>query len=142
MLDAHPGAMRGLPASENLAPDPVENTRTYRHFHRLGVSGKAVEGAETCPEFVGALYRGRSAKKAWPPATRGLRGWRRAMPGRDVELFEALAGDLLSELGYERSARSSSPEIEDVAERRRTWWEGNRSRKREQRGQAARNRGA
>ena len=37
------------------------------------------------------------------PPTKGLRDWRRQMPREDVALFEAIAGDLLEELGYEPS---------------------------------------
>ena len=36
------------------------------------------------------------------PVTAGLRDWRRDMPEADIALVEAVAGDLLSELGYER----------------------------------------
>jgi hypothetical protein len=36
------------------------------------------------------------------PPTPGLRDWRRDMAPGDVAVFETLAGDLLSELGYER----------------------------------------
>ncbi len=35
------------------------------------------------------------------PPTAGLRDWRTQMTGEDVEAFEAVAGDLLRELGYE-----------------------------------------
>lgn len=41
------------------------------------------------------------ASAARPP-TPGLRDWRSQMPARDVLAFEAVAGRLLSELGYER----------------------------------------
>lgn len=37
------------------------------------------------------------------PPTPGLRDWRSNMTKGDLEIFEALAGDLLSELGYERA---------------------------------------
>ncbi len=46
---------------------------------------------------------GLSTKKAWLPPTPGLRDWRSQMPPEDVERFEAAAGDLLDELGYERA---------------------------------------
>ena len=36
------------------------------------------------------------------PLTPGLRNWREEMPDQQVRAFEAVAGDLLSELGYER----------------------------------------
>jgi hypothetical protein len=35
------------------------------------------------------------------PPTRGVRDWRTQMSGEDVAAFEAIAGDLLGELGYE-----------------------------------------
>jgi hypothetical protein len=46
---------------------------------------------------------GLSAKHAWLPITPGLRDWRTQMAAEDVERFEAVAGDLLGELGYERA---------------------------------------
>jgi hypothetical protein len=39
----------------------------------------------------------------WLPITAGLRDWRTQMPAEAVERFEALAGDLLGELGYPRA---------------------------------------
>jgi hypothetical protein len=64
-----------------------------------------------------------SAKDAWRPATPGLRDWRTQMAKRDVELFEALAGDLLADLGYERSFSEFSPEVAAIAGRCRRWWD-------------------
>ena len=72
---------------------------------------------------------GLSAKKAWLPPTAGLRNWHVDMPARDRELFEALAGDLLSELGYERSVDHVSAEVAVLAERCRRWWDGDRARR-------------
>jgi len=54
---------------------------------------------------------GGSAKSNWLPPVQGLRDWRRQMPTRDVELFEALAGDLLRQLGYELTTPRISPSI-------------------------------
>jgi hypothetical protein len=45
-----------------------------------------------------------TAKKAWKPVTRGLRSWRAHMSYADVVSFEAAAGELLEELGYDRAA--------------------------------------
>lgn len=39
------------------------------------------------------------------PPTAGMRDWRRDLTPKHVAVFEALAGDLLDELGYERAAR-------------------------------------
>jgi len=59
---------------------------------------------------------GLSAKSAWLPATQGLRDWRSQMSERDTALFEALAGDLLDELGLERMHRTISASISALAE--------------------------
>lgn len=72
----------------------------------------------------------RSAKSAWLPPTPGLRDWRSGMRDRDVDLFEALAGDLLSQLGYERRTAATSPAIVEVAEKCRSWWGNEKSRTR------------
>jgi hypothetical protein len=65
---------------------------------------------------------GLSAKKAWLPPTPGLRDWRTNMSERDLQLFETLAGDLLSELGYERHAGAPSRVVAAVADRiQRSW---------------------
>jgi hypothetical protein len=74
---------------------------------------------------------GRSAKNAWLPPTQGLRDWRTQMKPRDLELFEALAGDLLSALGYERGFATISPEIAARAEEHRRWWQAGPKRRQE-----------
>ena len=65
---------------------------------------------------------GLSAKKAWLSPTSGFRNWRARMSERDLELFEALAGDTLSELGYEHGAGEPCPTVDAVAQRCRNWW--------------------
>ena len=40
------------------------------------------------------------------PPTSGVRSWREDMEAADVEAFEAVAGDLLAELGYETAIRA------------------------------------
>jgi hypothetical protein len=51
---------------------------------------------------------GLSAKRARLPVTAGLRRWREQMAPDDVARFEAAAGLLLDELGYERGAPTAS----------------------------------
>ena len=75
-------------------------------------------------------HPGLTAKQAWLPPTPGLRDWRVQMRRRDLELFEAIAGDLLSDLGYERAFEEISPEISAVAERCRSWWQHEHARAR------------
>ncbi|HEV8687243.1 MAG TPA: sulfotransferase [Gaiellaceae bacterium] len=53
---------------------------------------------------------------AQPPASTA-RKWREQMAERDVELFEAIAGDVLSELGYERAHPHPGRRARAAAER-------------------------
>ena len=65
---------------------------------------------------------GRSAKAAWLPPTPGLRDWRTQMSPEDQELFEAIAGKTLEELGYERAHPRPSAAVMEAAERYAAWW--------------------
>jgi Sulfotransferase family len=60
---------------------------------------------------------GRGAKSAWLRVTSGLRDWRTEMCTGDVERFEAAAGYLLEELGYERAVPNPSSEALEQAAR-------------------------
>ena len=51
------------------------------------------------------------------PPVRDARSWRAEMKPADVELFEAIAGDLLSELGYERAFPHPGHRARAAAER-------------------------
>jgi hypothetical protein len=59
----------------------------------------------------------KTPKKAWLPITSGMRNWRTEMPVKDVERFEAAAGNLLEELGYERSFSRPTPQALEHATR-------------------------
>lgn len=64
--------------------------------------------------FLGAPHDpamvGRHVGRSFEPSS-----WRARMPGRDVELFEAAAGELLEELDYPRAVPSPSPEAKRLA---------------------------
>lgn len=53
------------------------------------------------------------------PPTSGLRDWRTQMNSADVALFEALAGDLLTDLGYERATERPGVRATALAARAR-----------------------
>ncbi len=67
---------------------------------------------------------GGSPNRSWMAPTAGLRDWRVQMPVRDAELFEALAGDALSELRYERGHAVISRSVADLADELRARWIG------------------
>ncbi len=60
---------------------------------------------------------GLDAKRAWRPVTPGLRTWRAQLPREEIARFEAAAGELLDELGYERATGSVARGEEARAER-------------------------
>jgi hypothetical protein len=104
---------------EQLVADPAGTAARLCRFVDLPFSPKMVAF------HVGKTRRdpGLSAKKAWLPPTRGLRDWRMQMIERDVALFEALAGDLLSLLGYHRATDGLSQDIASLADRCRRRWD-------------------
>ncbi|GIV57792.1 MAG: sulfotransferase [Rhodothermaceae bacterium] len=65
---------------------------------------------------------GLSAKSAWLPPVRGLRDWRTQWSAHDTALFEALAGDALTALGYERAFPAIAPDVRAEADRCLRWW--------------------
>jgi hypothetical protein len=85
-------------------------------YERL-VADPAKECGKLC-EFLGLDYedsmlafhqsrtrtkQGLDAKRAWLPVTPALREWQSEMSASELERFEAVAGDLLDELGYPRA---------------------------------------
>jgi len=84
---------------EGLIGDPEGECRTLCEFLGLPYDDAMLDFHEGKTKTHPSL----SAKKAWLPVTSGLRDWRTEMEIGDVERFEAAAGDLLDELGYERA---------------------------------------
>jgi hypothetical protein len=85
---------------EELVADPLEESRTLCTF--LGL---------TYSEAMARFHEGRTrddptlgSNKRWLPPTPGLRDWRTQMSTTDRQLFEAVAGALLDELGYPRTS--------------------------------------
>lgn len=103
-------------------------------YHEIRYEALVAEPAAQCKrlcDFLGPPYDDRmlrfhegrqrdepglDAKKAWRPVTRGLRDWRSEMSIGDLERFEAVAGGLLDELGYERGNSAASAEMSSRAE--------------------------
>jgi hypothetical protein len=89
LLEDQAGTVASLCDFVGLQFDPV----MLRYFERAdGVASADV-------------YKYRSVRL---PPTKNLRDWRSQMSKRDVALFEAIAGDVLEEAGYERSIRRTS----------------------------------
>ena len=68
------------------------------------------------------IKEGRSSKAQWLPPTAGLRDWRTQLSPSDVEKVEAVAGELLRDLGYEtRFARYTPATLARVEAIRETF---------------------
>lgn len=119
------------------------------HYHEIRYESLVAKPASECERLCDFLrvpydermlgfHEGRErgdprldAKKAWRPVTPGLRNWRSEMSPADVERFEAAAGGLLDELGYERGGRTSSADLSrHVARVRRSFTAELRDRRR------------
>jgi hypothetical protein len=94
---------------EALVADPETESRRLCDFLGIGY-GPAILRFH---ERKAGTRPGISAKRAWRPITPGLRRWREQMPHAAVVQFEAAAGGLLHELGYERA--SMDPSIAELA---------------------------
>jgi Sulfotransferase family len=100
---------------ESLVSDPAEECSKLCEFLGIPYDGAMLRFHEG-RERPGV---GLDAKKAWRPVTGGLRDWRSQMSAVEVERFEAAAGDLLEDLGYERAfPRPSSEDMERISETR------------------------
>jgi hypothetical protein len=105
------------------AGEPLGSDLYYEVRYEALVNRPADECARLC-DFLGVPYEesmlrfyegrsrddpGLSSKRAWLPITPGLRDWRTQMTPEDTERFEAAAGNLLDELGYDRAVLGPRP---------------------------------
>jgi sulfotransferase family protein len=102
-------------------------------YHEVRYESLVGEPADTCTALCGFLglrfdermlrfHEGRAredpgldAKSAWRPITAGLRSWRTELSEAELERFEAVAGELLDELGYPRAVDEPGPEAMEQA---------------------------
>lgn len=94
---------------EDFLADPESIIRSLCPFFDLDFRPEMLEYFQKADEFVATTADpGVHSRLALPP-TQGLRDWRSQMEPGDVAVFEALAGNLLDELGYELATDRSSP---------------------------------
>ena len=100
---------------EELVADPESVVRGICAFAAIAYEAAMLD-------YVGAVDV--SAKphqqRLLTPPTSGVRNWREAMSAEDVAAFESIAGDLLTELGYEVLSPSGSGARAAVA---RGWYD-------------------
>ena len=104
---------------EQLVSDPESTLRATCEFLQIAFDPAMLRYHE------GRAHsrRDRSTKARWLPPTAGIRDWRTDLSTRDLQLFEALAGDLLATLGYPPApVGSAAADIRATAERCRGSW--------------------
>jgi sulfotransferase family protein len=88
---------------EDLVESPEARLREVCAFLELGFDPVMLRYHERAGELVAAARHPQHHGHLFHSPEKGVRDWRRQMAPDDVALFEALSGDLLRELGYERS---------------------------------------
>jgi sulfotransferase family protein len=82
---------------------PLEPALYHELHYEALVADPAAECRALCA-FLGVPYDEAMVQHhEGRPPTPGMRKWRAQMPAQEVERFEAVAGDLLDELGYDRA---------------------------------------
>jgi len=104
---------------EDLVHRPEETLRELASFLKLSFAPEMLSYNEGKLRPNPKL----SAKSQWLPPTPGLRDWRSEMLPRDVQLFEALAGDVLVAHGYERAFDTIAQDVTALSARCRGDWQ-------------------
>lgn len=89
---------------EDLVKDPEKTARSLCDFIGLPFAPAMLWYHERADEIIRPTQHQRSHARVHLPPPTGLRDWRTQMAHTDVEFFDVLAGGLLEELRYERSA--------------------------------------
>ncbi|MDQ4146057.1 MAG: sulfotransferase [Actinomycetota bacterium] len=93
---------------EEFTADPTHQTKALCDFLEIEFHSDMLDYAEKARTDIlprAALYNPNVTK----PPTKSLRAWENQMPDRRVEIFEAIAGDVLDMLEYPRRFPNPSP---------------------------------
>jgi hypothetical protein len=87
---------------EALLEEPERHLREVCDFVDIGFVPEMLRYFERADTMITTGLHARIHQALYMRPTKGLRDWRRDMNRRDTLVFEAIAGDLLGALGYER----------------------------------------
>jgi hypothetical protein len=96
---------------EDLVADPEAGLAQLCGFLDLPYASEMLEYPTRAGALVAGTFDARPHLGIAQPPTRNVRDWRTAMPDREVQLFEAWAGDALDTFGYERSGQARSARV-------------------------------
>jgi Sulfotransferase family len=92
---------------EDLLREPEAALRSLCEFVDLPYDPAMLDYHRRAGELLRSTPRSEHHQRLHLPPTVGLRDWRTQMDPGDVELFEAIAGEALVEVGYERATTST-----------------------------------
>lgn len=115
---------------EDLIADPRTVVGRLCDFADLAFEPEMLEFFHRGDEVVARTGDPELHQRLLLPPTSGLRDWRSQMAEDDLGLFETLAGDLLSELGYDRARSKGSPGHRWRAAKVSLGWQWRRARSR------------
>ncbi len=104
---------------EDLLDDPEGTVRSLCGFVDLEFDESMLRYFERADDLARPAHHPEAHRRLALPPTKGLRDWRTQMSPRDLAIFEVLAGDALSQLGYERAFPRPALRIRLAAERHR-----------------------
>lgn len=85
---------------EDLVGDPEHETRRVCRFLGIEFEEEMLHYHSNSKDFISSTKDPEAFKNLARPVTAGLRNWQDEISASDRRLFEAIAGDLLGELGY------------------------------------------
>jgi hypothetical protein len=101
---------------EDLIDDPEATVRAICHFLDLEFTPLMLDYQATAESFLSEAKNPGDHQHLTMAPTKGLIDWRQSMSADDVATFEAIAGDTLESVGYQRSSGKKVP-------RPVVWWE-------------------
>jgi hypothetical protein len=115
---------------ERLTDDPEAVLGALCPFLELDFDPAMLRYFERTEEVMATIKNRHHHQGLAQPVTRGVRDWRAQMEASDVRTFEALAGPLLEDLGYERAHPRPSLGVRAGAQVERVKVEAERSTRR------------
>ncbi len=111
---------------EDMVEDPEAMTQQLCAFLGLEFDPAMLRYHEKAEAFIASTHDPAAFGNLAKPITKGIRDWRRQMGPDDVALCEAIAGDLLADLGYEVTGVRATPAVRMRAASAATAWQGKR----------------
>lgn len=111
---------------EDMVDDPEAVTRELCEFLGLDFHPVMLEFHRRGTEFAAGTPHPDAFRGLAQPVTKGMRDWRTQMAPDDVALVEAIAGDLLSDLGYDVTGTAAGARLRAKATAAAAGWQAKR----------------